>query len=137
MDRDAVVKYSFDIAAQISIANRFPVADTIAAAREIHTAMTALLSGEPEKKPDATGLPVKEPAVPIKKSITADAICCLEDGRWFKSLKRHLRTAYKLTPEQYRERWNLPSDYPMVSPNYAAARSKLAKQSGLGFSKKK
>ncbi|HSI42398.1 MAG TPA: MucR family transcriptional regulator [Xanthobacteraceae bacterium] len=73
-----------------------------------------------------------KPAVPVKKSIAPDFIICLEDGKKFKSLKRHLRTQYNLTPEQYREKWGLPSDYPMVAPNYAAARSELAKQMGLG-----
>ena len=75
---------------------------------------------------------VKEPAVSIKKSVTPDYIICLEDGKKFKSLKRHLRTAYDLSPEAYREKWKLPHDYPMVAPAYAAARSALAKQSGLG-----
>ena len=73
-----------------------------------------------------------KPAVPIKKSINPDFIVCLEDGKKFKSLKRHLRTQYNMTPEQYREKWSLPADYPMVAPNYAAARSQLAKQMGLG-----
>ncbi|MGF1462099.1 MAG: MucR family transcriptional regulator [Maricaulaceae bacterium] len=73
-----------------------------------------------------------EPAVPVKKSVTPDYIICLEDGKKFKSLKRHLRTKYDLTPEEYRERWNLPRDYPMVAPNYAKARSELAKKMGLG-----
>ncbi|MGE4372207.1 MAG: MucR family transcriptional regulator [Xanthobacter sp.] len=73
-----------------------------------------------------------KPAVPVKRSITPDFIICLEDGKKFKSLKRHLRTQYNLTPEQYREKWGLPPDYPMVAPNYAAARSALAKQMGLG-----
>ena len=68
----------------------------------------------------------------VKKSITPDYIVCLEDGKKFKSLKRHLRTQYNMTPEQYREKWGLPADYPMVAPNYAAARSQLAKQMGLG-----
>jgi predicted transcriptional regulator len=72
------------------------------------------------------------PAVPIKKSVTPDYIICLEDGKQFKSLKRHLRTYYDLTPEEYREKWNLPYDYPMVAPNYAARRSALAKKIGLG-----
>ena len=79
--------------------------------------------------------PVKEdlkPAVPIKRSVTPDYIICLEDGKKFKSLKRHLRTHYNLTPEEYREKWGLPHDYPMVAPNYAAARSQLAKKMGLG-----
>lgn len=73
-----------------------------------------------------------KPAVPIKRSVTAEYIVCLEDGLKFKSLKRHLRTRYDLTPDQYREKFNLPPDYPMVAPNYAAARSKLAKDMGLG-----
>lgn len=75
--------------------------------------------------------PVK-PAVALKKSITADYLVCLEDGKRFKSLKRHLRTQYNMTPEQYRAKWGLPSDYPMVARNYAATRSQLAKKMGLG-----
>ena len=73
-----------------------------------------------------------QPAVAVKKSIYPDHIVCLEDGKKLKMLKRHLKTAYNMTPEQYRERWNLPSDYPMVAPNYARHRSSLAKQIGLG-----
>jgi predicted transcriptional regulator len=73
-----------------------------------------------------------EPAVPIKRSVNADYIICLEDGKKLKMLKRHLATAYGLTPEEYRNRWNLPADYPMVAPNYAAQRSALAKEIGLG-----
>ena len=72
------------------------------------------------------------PAVPAKQSVTPDYIICLEDGKKLKMLKRHLKTAYNLTPEEYRERWELPPDYPMVSPNYAKQRSKLAKEIGLG-----
>lgn len=72
------------------------------------------------------------PAVPIKKSVTPDYIVCLEDGKQLKMLKRHLKTAYNMSPEEYRERWDLASDYPMVAPNYAKQRSKLAKQIGLG-----
>jgi predicted transcriptional regulator len=72
------------------------------------------------------------PAVPVKKSVTAEYIICLEDGKKFKSLKRHLRTHYDLSPEQYREKWGLAHDYPMVAPTYAAARSQLAKTMGLG-----
>ena len=79
----------------------------------------------------AAGDPPK-PAVPIKRSVTPEYIVCLEDGLKFKSLKRHLRTRYNLTPDQYREKYSLPPDYPMVAPNYAAARSKLAKDMGLG-----
>ncbi len=79
----------------------------------------------------------QKPAVSVKKSITDDYIICLEDGKKFKSLKRHLRTHYNLTPEQYREKWGLQSDYPMVAPNYASARSNLAKKMGLGQQRKK
>lgn len=76
------------------------------------------------------------PAVSIKKSVTPDYIVCLEDGMHFKSLKRHLRTSYDMTPEDYRARWGLPHDYPMVAPNYSAARSNLAKTMGLGNTRK-
>ncbi len=75
---------------------------------------------------------VQKPAVPVRRSIASDYIVCLEDGKKFKSLRRHLRTQYDMTPEQYRDKWGLPPDYPMVAPNYAAARSQLAKQMGLG-----
>tara|TARA_R110002124_G_scaffold64985_2_gene177427 strand:+ start:228118 stop:228531 length:414 start_codon:yes stop_codon:yes gene_type:complete len=73
-----------------------------------------------------------QPAVPIKKSILPDYIICLEDGKHLKMLKRHLKSVYSMTPEEYRERWNLPADYPMVAPNYAEKRSQLAKDIGLG-----
>ncbi len=93
----------------------------------VHAALTRVAAGHA----NANGDPLK-PAVPVKKSIAPDFLVCLEDGKKFKSLKRHLRTQYNMTPEQYREKWDLPIDYPMVAPNYAAARSKLAKQMGLG-----
>lgn len=73
-----------------------------------------------------------KPAVAVKKSVTPDYLICLEDGKRFKSLKRHLRTHYKLSPDEYRAKWHLPPDYPMVAPNYASARSQLAKKMGLG-----
>ena len=94
---------------------------------QVHSALLRVSSGQSE----APAEPLK-PAVPVKKSITPEYIVCLEDGKKFKSLKRHLRTQYSMTPEQYREKWDLPADYPMVAPNYAAARSQLAKQMGLG-----
>jgi predicted transcriptional regulator len=93
----------------------------------IHATMTQLSTGAVEPEPEN-----KEPAVPIRKSITPDYLICLEDGRKFKSLKRHLRTKYDMSPEEYRAKWGLPKDYPMVAPNYAKARSDLAKQMGLG-----
>jgi predicted transcriptional regulator len=94
---------------------------------QVHTALSRV-SGKPGESPSE---PLK-PAVSVKKSITPEHIVCLEDGKKFKSLKRHLRTQYNMTPEQYRDKWNLGADYPMVAPNYAAARSQLAKQMGLG-----
>jgi predicted transcriptional regulator len=94
---------------------------------QVHTALTRISGEHGEALGDAP-----RPAIPVKKSIAPDYIICLEDGKKFKSLKRHLRTHYNLTPEQYREKWRLGSDYPMVAPNYAAARSHLAKQMGLG-----
>ncbi|MCT4654863.1 MAG: MucR family transcriptional regulator [Cohaesibacter sp.] len=97
------------------------------------------LIGDIYKALEDTSTPVTEevveapkPAVSIKKSITPDYIICLEDGKKFKSLKRHLRTHYNLSPEEYREKWGLPADYPMVAPSYAEARSNLAKKMGLG-----
>jgi predicted transcriptional regulator len=93
----------------------------------VHEALNKAMSRGVEK-------PKEEliPAVPVKKSVTADYIICLEDGKKFKSLKRHLRTHYDMSPEQYREKWGLSHDYPMVAPMYAAARSQLAKTMGLG-----
>lgn len=83
--------------------------------------------------------PIEElkPAVPIKKSVTDDYIVCLEDGKKLKMLKRHLKSAFNMTPEEYRKRWDLPADYPMVAPNYAAKRQELAKKIGLGRNRSK
>jgi predicted transcriptional regulator len=100
------------------------IADLI---NQVHLALVRVAGGAVEVQAE----PVK-PAVSVKRSVTPEYIVCLEDGKKFKSLKRHLRTQYNMTPEQYREKWNLPADYPMVAPNYAAARSQLAKQMGLG-----
>lgn len=94
--------------------------------RSVHDALRAVGS------PEVAAPEPKEPAVPVRRSVTPDYIICLEDGRRFKSLKRHLRTQYDMSPEDYREKWGLPSDYPMVAPNYAKARSELARQMGLG-----
>ncbi len=90
----------------------------------VHQALAALGAEKAAAKP--------EPAVPIKQSVKPEYIVCLDDGKKLKMLKRHLRTAYNMTPDDYRKRWGLPSDYPMVAPNYAATRSKLAKKIGLG-----
>ena len=100
---------------------------------EVHRA----LSGAVNHVPVREEMPDMKPAVTIKKSLTADYLICLEDGKKFKSLRRHLRSHYNLSPEQYREKWGLPADYPMVAPNYAQARSSLAKRMGLGQRKGK
>ena len=94
---------------------------------DVHDTLHGLISKEA-----TPALEIRKPAVSIKKSITPDYIICLEDGKKFKSLKRHLRTHYELSPAEYREKWGLPADYPMVAPNYAAARSRLAREMGLG-----
>jgi predicted transcriptional regulator len=107
--------------------NALSVADLPKLIGEIHAALRNL-------RDVGVSEPAEElrPAVPVKKSIAPDYIVCLEDGKKFKSLKRHLRTHYDLSPEQYREKWGLPADYPMVAPNYSATRSRLAKDNGLG-----
>ena len=92
---------------------------------------SALMRVSKDDAAAALAEPLK-PAVPIKRSITTEYLVCLEDGKKFKSLKRHVRTQHRMTPDQYCAKWNLPADYPMVAPNYAAARSQLAKQMGLG-----
>jgi predicted transcriptional regulator len=101
--------------------------DIPALINQVHSALLRVSSGQAGPLSE----PLK-PAVPVKRSINPDFIVCLEDGKKFKSLKRHLRTQYGMTPQQYREKWGLAADYPMVAPNYAAARSQLAKQMGLG-----
>ena len=107
--------------------NSVSAGDMPALISQVHQALVRVSGGHQE----VTAEPLR-PAIAVKRSITPDHIVCLEDGKKFKSLKRHLRTQYNLTPEQYREKWALPPDYPMVAPNYAAARSQLAKQMGLG-----
>ena len=97
--------------------------------RSVHETLQGL-SGQKVETVEA------KPAIPVKKSVTDDYLICLEDGKKFKSLKRHLRAKYDMTPEEYREKWGLPYDYPMVAPSYARKRSKLAKQMGLGTGKK-
>lgn len=124
-----------DLAADIVSAyvgnNTVAAADLPDLINEIHMALQQTATGSNEPEPE----PLK-PAVPVKKSITPDYIICLEDGKKFKSLKRHLRTHYDMTPEEYRGKWGLDANYPMVAPNYAAARSELAKKMGLGQRRK-
>ena len=116
-----------DIVAAYVGNNAVPSSDLPSLINDVHRALAGAVSGATEK-------PVVDakPAVPVRRSVTPEYIVCLEDGKKFKSLKRHLRTHYNLTPEQYREKWNLPVDYPMVAPEYAKARSALAKKMGLG-----
>ena len=94
---------------------------------DVFEALRELTDGAAENRPDA-----QKPAVSIRRSVTAEYIVCLEDGRKMKMLKRHLRAFYNMSPDEYRRRWNLPSDYPMVAPNYAKRRSEFAKSIGLG-----
>lgn len=121
-----------DLAADIVSAyvsnNTVPAAELSGLIAEVFAALQRTASGV---VPEPTPEPLK-PAVPVKKSVNPDFIICLEDGKKFKSLKRHLRTQYNMTPEEYREKWGLAADYPMVAPNYAQARSDLAKKMGLG-----
>ena len=122
------IELAADIVSAFVSNNSVPVAELPALIGSIHAALNQVASGsvqQPAEEP-------KAPAVSIKKSVQPDYIVCLEDGKRFKSLKRHLRTTYNLTPDQYRAKWGLAHDYPMVAPNYAAARSELAKQMGLG-----
>ncbi|KQP88288.1 transcriptional regulator [Methylobacterium sp. Leaf113] len=126
------IELAADIVSAFVSNNSVPIADLPALIASIHATLGKLnQSGVEEKVEPLT------PAVSVKRSITPDYIVCLEDGKKFKSLKRHLRTRYEMTPEQYRTRWSLPSDYPMVAPNYAAARSELAKNMGLGQQRRK
>jgi MucR family transcriptional regulator, transcriptional regulator of exopolysaccharide biosynthesis len=107
--------------------NSVPSSELPTLLSDVHAAIVRVASGTQQVVVEAA-----KPAVPPKKSITSEYIICLEDGRKFKSLKRHLRTKYNMSPEEYRSKWGLPKDYPMVAPNYAKARSDLAKQMGLG-----
>ena len=128
---DAAGKSFIDLTTTIVSAylsnNPTPASEIPALITQIHAALQRLSTGRNETPPE----PAK-PAVSVKKSMTPDYLVCLEDGKRFKSLKRHLRTQYNMSPEQYRDKWNLPPDYPMVAPNYAVARSQLAKKMGLG-----
>ncbi|WP_019906141.1 MucR family transcriptional regulator [Methylobacterium sp. 77] len=135
VENDFVTDYielTADIVSAFVSNNSVPVSDIPALIASIHATLGSLsASAAPAKVEPLT------PAVSIKRSITPDFVICLEDGKKFKSLKRHLRTRYSMTPEEYRAKWNLPSDYPMVAPNYAAARSELAKNMGLGQQRRK
>lgn len=123
------VESTVRIVAAYASHNALPQSELPALISAVYNQLQNLGSAQSEAQAPAEP---QKPAVPIKKSVTPDAIICLEDGKAFKSLKRHLGVHYKLTPDAYREKWGLPADYPMVAPNYAAARSQLAKTMSLG-----
>jgi len=125
---DDLASLAVQIVAAYVSNNQVPQPDLPRLIGEVHRALAAAMTGQTPRQEPAE----LKPAVTVRKSLTADFLICLEDGKKFKSLKRHLRTHYNLSPEQYREKWNLPADYPMVAPNYAKARSSLAKRMGLG-----
>jgi len=125
--KEDAVSMTADIVAAYIRGNTLERDELPALIRHVHASVVGLAEGSPAAVHAAL-----TPAVPIKKSVTPEFIICLEDGKKFKSLKRHLGSAYNLTPEQYRAKWGLPHDYPMVAPAYAATRSALAKSIGLG-----
>ena len=127
-DGSDFIELTADIVSAYVSNNSVPASELPALISEVHSALSRVVGGIAPIVPAEA----PKPAIAVKKSITADYLICLEDGKKFKSLKRHLRTQYNITPEQYREKWGLPPDYPMVAPNYAQARSQLAKQMGLG-----
>lgn len=130
-DKNELVELTADIVSAYVSNNTVVAGDLPSLIGEVHDALNrASVNAGSIAKEDL------KPAVSVKKSVTPDYIICLEDGKKFKSLKRHLRTHYDLSPEEYREKWGLPHDYPMVAPNYAAARSNLAKKMGLGQRRK-
>ena len=126
-EENSVIEMAADIVSAYVGNNTVSVNDLPNLIKNIHDALRGVSTGV-SAEPAAP----QTPAVPVRRSITPDALICLEDGRKFKSLKRHLQTKYGMSPNDYRAKWGLPKDYPMVAPNYAAARSALAKQSGLG-----
>jgi predicted transcriptional regulator len=121
------IELTADIVSAYVSNNPVSAGDISALISQVHSALLRVSNGQGEVVSETL-----KPAVAVKKSITPEFLICLEDGKKFKSLKRHLRTQYNMTPEHYREKWGLASDYPMVAPKYAEARSQLAKQMGLG-----
>jgi predicted transcriptional regulator len=124
---DPIISVTADIVSSYVSNNPVPAAELPDFIGRIHASIKAISDGGVSAGSDEIRF-----AVPVKKSVMPDFIICLEDGRRFKSLKRHIETNYGLTPDQYRKKWNLPPSYPMVAPNYSATRSKLAKSMGLG-----
>jgi predicted transcriptional regulator len=127
ISEEELLRMTADVVAAYVSNNALPTAQLAEVINTVFTSLRALDNQPPEAKAE----PLK-PAVPIRKSITPDFLICLEDGKKLKMLKRHLRSTYNLTPDEYRAKWSLPPDYPMVAPNYAAQRSAFAKKIGLG-----
>jgi predicted transcriptional regulator len=127
-DKNTVIKLTAEIVAAYVANNQVAQSDLPKLIGEVYRSLSGATDiAEPKQEQ-----PQLKPAISARKSVAPDYLVCLEDGKKFKSIKRHLRTHHDLSPEQYREKWNLPSDYPMVAPNYAQARSSLAKKIGLG-----
>ena len=131
-DTNDYVELAAEVVSAYVANNSVGASELPALIKEVHSALKRVASGTQEE----VAQPLT-PAVPVKKSVAPDYIVCLEDGKKFKSLKRHLRTRYNMTPQEYREKWGLPADYPMVAPSYASARSELAKKMGLGQQRRK
>jgi predicted transcriptional regulator len=129
-DRSELLALTAEIVAAHVSNNKLEAAELPGLIRQIYATLAGIGAEPAEISQGAAGRPA--PAVPVKKSVTPDYIVCLEDGKKLKMLKRHLMSHYNLTPDQYRERWGLPADYPMVAPNYAIRRQVLAKKIGLG-----
>ena len=123
-DSNDIIAWTADIVASHVQNNNVEIEELPRLIRLVHDSLNGLSGEDSREKP--------KPAVSIRRSITPEFIICLEDGRKLKMLKRHLATAYRMSPEQYKEKWGLPKDYPMVAPNYAKHRSSLAKKIGLG-----
>ena len=131
-DKTNLAELTADVVAAYVANNPVPMNSLSDLIKEVHSALSSAQKGgtEPEEAP-------KNPAVSIRRSVTSDHIVCLEDGLKFKSLKRHLRTYHNMTPEEYRAKWGLPADYPMVAANYSEKRAELAKKIGLGNRRRK
>ncbi len=125
--RDDLLRMAVDVVAAYVSKNPLSAGQIPEVIHTVYASLSSLENGAPEAKAEAL-----KPAVSIRKSVTADYIVCLEDGKKLKMLKRHLRTTYNMTPDEYRAKWGLAADYPMVAPNYAAQRSEFAKKIGLG-----
>ncbi|HSV29000.1 MAG TPA: MucR family transcriptional regulator [Candidatus Omnitrophota bacterium] len=126
-NRDELLRMAVDVVSAYVSKNPLPAGQIPEVIHTVYASLSSLESGPQEAKAEAP-----KPAVPVKKSVNPDYIVCLEDGKKLKMLKRHLRTTYNMTPDEYRAKWGLPPDYPMVAPNYAMQRSDFAKKIGLG-----